>query len=135
MVKWVDDHLFIRIKSSEIRAYNQKRAQWRKNILKQGGRHQAGGRIWFGGGMLQDGRTEEFAENMQFPLQTLTEGEFPYSLKDIDRVSEELGISWELQKDVDFSPSVVFTGMLWNIEDFTVALAETKQAKYLAAVE
>ena len=135
ILKWVDDHLFVRIKSSEIDSYNAKWAQWRLSLKEQGGRHQSGGRAWFGGRILQDGRIEEFAEDLRFPLQIKSGGEFPYSLADIDKVSEELGIPWETQKDIDFSPAAIFTGMLWDVENYTVALAETKRTKYLAAIE
>lgn len=135
IIKWVDDHLFIRIRSDKINEYNRKRGQWRQNIQELGGRHQSGGRVWYGGKTLQDGRTEEFVEDMQFPLQILEGGEFSYSLEDVNKISSELGIPWETQKDRDFADEALFTGMLWSVKSYTVALAETKRLKYLAAVE
>ena len=59
---------------------------------------------------------------------------FSYSLKDIDQISEQLGIPWQKKKDCDFSDSFTFTGFLWNIPLRTVTLPEAKKAKYRQAI-
>lgn len=71
---------------------------------------------------------------MTHPLRVLTQGEFPYSLRDVDRVTEPLGIVWELLKDQDFAPAVTFTGFLWNLDTYTVELTSKKREKYLQAI-
>lgn len=135
IVKWVDDHVFVRIKSHLISAYNQKRREWRRIIDECGGQHHSGGRLWYGGRVLADERIEEFAEDMVFPLQVLTTGEYPYTLESINAITDPLGIVWELSKDQDFAPAVTFTGLLWDLDGQTVQLTESKRVKYLCAIK
>ena len=45
--KWVDDHLFIRIRRPFLEAYNQQRLLWAKDITSNGGELHDGGRLWF----------------------------------------------------------------------------------------
>lgn len=134
VTKWVDDHVFIRIKSNLLAEYNKRHCQWRASILEEGGSKHSGGRLWFGGRTLPDGRTEEFPEDMRFPLKVLVEGEYPYNLSHIDEITDALGVPWELSKDQDFASSVVFAGLLWDLETYSVALPDSKRIKYLAAI-
>lgn len=135
ILKWVNDHMFVRILSKHLHGYNQKRTEWRDDIQRRGGSHQSGGRVWFGGRLLSDGRIEEFVEDMAFPLQALRAGDYLYALEDVNDVTDELGIPWELLKDRDFSPRAVFTGLLWDIEEYTVSLTDEKRLKYLLAID
>ncbi len=134
VVKWVDDHAFVRIRSDLIPAYNVKRQNWHRLIQDCGGQHHTGGRLWFGGDELADGRIEEFAEDMSCPLKVLSSGEFPYSLADVNAVTDPLGIVWELQKDQDFASSVTFTGLVWDLCAYTVDLTAKKREKYIQTI-
>jgi hypothetical protein len=41
------------------------------------GKHQDGGRIWFGGKVFEDGTIEQFDEDCQFPCQDLSQSSLP----------------------------------------------------------
>ena len=69
--KWVDDHIFFRIPRSHLPAYNAKRAEWHQEIQAQGGRRQEGSRLWYGGGTLPSGATQEFDEDCHATLWDL----------------------------------------------------------------
>jgi hypothetical protein len=140
--KWVDDHLFFRIRWEYLGQYNNKRLFTKAAIESNGGRLQSGGKYWFKGGLLQDGRVEEFDEDMQFPLtdhsrdspRSLHDQEFTYNLTDIDAISEKLGIPWELSKDRPFSHVAVYFGFSWNLTASTVAIPSEKKEKYLEGI-
>jgi hypothetical protein len=139
---WVDDHFFIRILRQHLQEYNAKREEWRIDISSRG-KHQVGGRIWFGGRTFEDGTIEEFDENCQFPCQDLSgsstrspeDQRFAYNFGDIDRISEELGIPWEKAKDQPFGPSTSYIGFEWDLPSLTVSLGSGKKEKYLRAME
>jgi hypothetical protein len=135
ILKWVDDHLFVRIPSSLLPAYNKRRKYWQVNIQRARGLHQSGGRLWFRGPSLVTGTYKEFAENIEFPLKNLTGDFYPYTLQDIDQVTSKLGIPWEKQKDRDFSAIFTFTGFLWDLSKFTVTLSNEKRDKYLLVLK
>ncbi|OBZ73565.1 hypothetical protein A0H81_06526 [Grifola frondosa] len=140
--KWVDDHVFIRILCIFIGEYNRRRKEWHRKIAAAGGRHHEGGRIWYGGDRLPDGRTEEFDEDMSFPIVDLshdsprpaTDTGFSYNLQDINRVTTRLGIPWQESKDIDFANEFPYTGFVWNISAQTVAISPEKKEKYRAAI-
>lgn len=142
MFSWVDDLVFARVLRSQLPAYNELRAQWRARIVAAGGAHQSGGRLWYGGDVLPDGRVEEFDEDMIFPIRDLSlsfprsapDALFSYATADIDDVSSQLGIPWQLNKCTPWASSFVFTGFLWDIDAKTVTLAEPKRLKYLDTV-
>lgn len=143
VIKWVDDHNFFRILREYIAEYNEKRKKWAQSIQSQGGEHRSGGRIWYGGRIRKDGSVEEFHEDMAFPIQDLSQtserseedARFSCNLDDIDRISSELGIPWEKEKDQPWSSTVIFTGFVWDIENKTVTITESKRIKYLHAIE
>ena len=60
--------------------------------------------------------------------------QFSYSIKDIDDISNQLGIPWELSKDVPFSSQPTFIGLIWDLAARTVTLTETKRVKYVDAI-
>lgn len=140
--KWVDDHVFFRIPRASLAEYNGRRALARDRIRAQGGRRHDGGRLWFRGSELPDGRIEEFDDDHEFPLRDLSsssarspaDSKFTYCLQDVNHISERLGIPWELEKDIPFSPAVPFTGLSWDISTRTVSLVLGKREKYLSAI-
>ena len=140
--KWVDDHVFFRILREHLEKYNAERRKWKESIDAFGGKHHSGGRIWYGGRIQTNGETEEFDEDMSFPIQDLSgksarspsEEHFSCNLDDIDNLSAQLGIPWEREKDQPWSPTITFTGFVWDIEKKTVALSEKKRTKYLEAI-
>lgn len=140
--KWVDDHVFFRILRCFLDDYNRSRTKWRTQIEYYGGKHQDGGRLWYGGDRLPDGRVDEFVEDMQFPIRDLSassmrsadEARFSCSLADVDRVSEALGIPWQTEKDRPFASEFTFTGLVWNLDTQRVMLPESKAAKYRKAI-
>lgn len=141
--KWVDDHVFFRILRERLDEYNKRRKKWKISIEEHGGKHHHGGRIWYGGRARSNGTTEEFDEDMTFPVRDLshssprTEEDQKYScnMADIDTVSEQLGIPWEKEKDQPWSSKITFTGFIWDINNKTVTLSESKRIKYIAAIE
>jgi len=55
-------------------------------------------------------------------------------MADIDRISEELGIPWETKKDIPFQSRVPFIGLLWDLDNHTVSITDSKRSKYLSAI-
>ena len=138
ILKWVDDFVFFRIPLMHISEYNRIRESIRDLIINNGGRHQTGGRIWFKGEILADAGVEQFAEDFTFPIrshhpQTL-ENMFPYDFEVINKITNPLGIPWEMTKDTEFSSIVIFAGLEWNLETKRVSLPDTKRGKYLKAI-
>jgi hypothetical protein len=142
ILRWVDDHLFIRIPRSSLREYNQLRRNTASRIESLGGPKSKGGRSWFAGATLPDDQIEEFDEDYTFPLQDLSlnsprppsDQSFCYNLRDIDNISQDLGIPWEISKDIPFSDSPTFIGLTWDLAGRTVRLAEAKRIKYVSAI-
>ena len=102
------------------------------------GRHQDGGRIWFGGQSFEDGTLEELDEDCTFPCRDLSSlsaqsadnSLYTYNFDDIDVFSRELGIPWETSKDQPFASSVTYIGFVWDIKAGIVPLGEAKRGKY-----
>ncbi|CAA7260292.1 unnamed protein product [Cyclocybe aegerita] len=141
--KWVDDHLFFRIRREHLSAYNDQRSQWAADIWENGGELHDRGRLWFRGQLMPNGKPEEFDEDVSFPIRDLSqasprseeERRFTYCMSDIDAICNELGIPWETEKDVPFQSVVPFIGFLWDLDQREVALASAKQEKYLKAIQ
>ncbi|OJT05120.1 hypothetical protein TRAPUB_4081 [Trametes pubescens] len=143
IAKWVDDSVFLRILRAHLDDFNHRRSTWRAQVVRNGGRKQDGGRIWFGGDILPDGRSDQFVEDMAFPVHDLS-GDSPrsaddlpytYCLADIDRISNPLGIIWQREKDIPFSSRFPFTGFEWNLGDYSVAIPRKKAEKYIRAID
>ena len=64
ILRWVDDHLFIRIPSSTLMSYNQ----LRNDTATHGGHKTKGGQSWFAGSSLADDQIKEFNEDHTFLL-------------------------------------------------------------------
>ncbi|THH15554.1 hypothetical protein EUX98_g9445, partial [Antrodiella citrinella] len=140
--KWVDDHIFFRIPREHIEDYNTTRREWASVINENGGVQQEGGRLWYRGLSLPDGRVQHFDEDMSFPLRDLfdahscsiADAPFSYSMADINRVSATLGYPWQLSKDIPFCSDPVFIGFTWDLSTLTVALTTDKQKRYYQSI-
>uniref|UniRef100_A0A5K1JVG0 CHIP6 n=1 Tax=Ganoderma boninense TaxID=34458 RepID=A0A5K1JVG0_9APHY len=142
LIKWVDDHLFLRVLREHIPELNRKRADASARIKAVGGQHHRGGRLWYAGGLLPDGQAEEFVEDFQFAVRDLSanssrppaDTQYSYAFQDVDSVSQRLGPLWEQEKDQPFSTTPEFTGLTWDLVTWQVALAQKKRDKYLAVL-
>jgi len=139
--KWVDDHIFFRIRRAYLQEYNQQQANWAK-IFAKDGIHQSGSRLWYGDTCPDSGQIEEWSEDCSNPLRDLSEHSprsehnklFAYCLQDINDLSRKLGILWELLKDQLFKSSTIYIGFLWDIKLRIVSLSPEKIEKYLLAI-
>lgn len=133
LAKWVDDHVFFRIRLEFLESYNQQRQSRHMELLARGQIHQ-GGRLWF----QADGTVDEHIEDCGFPCRDLSnqsprsaeDALFSYNFDDIDVLSDALGIPWEKSKDLPFSSSSSYIGLKWDLESHTVALTPEKCQKY-----
>ena len=140
--KWVDDHIFLCIRSVYLDEYNTNRNNWSHHISSTGGMKQSGSRSWFAGLSTPNGSVEEFNESCVFPIKDLSrqstcpkhDANFMYTLDDVDHVSEELGIPWEKSKDQPFASSTIYIGFVWDLRASTISLAPSKIEKYLTAI-
>lgn len=140
--QWVDDHFFFRILCMFLTEYNERRQQWAADIAAAG-QHQDGGRLWYGGRMLEGGVLKEFDEDCRFPFRDLStqsnrsveDQQYTYNFDDIDRLSDQLGIPWELSKDTAFASIAAYIGFEWDLDARTVTLTSKKKAKYILAIQ
>lgn len=87
-------------------------------------------------GITQTGHHEEYNDDMQFPLLDLVlhsscslhDATFSYCKVNIHKITSELGIPWEVSKDIQFSSEIPFTSHLWNLNTQTVSIP-TKKAE------
>jgi len=140
--KWVDDHIFFRIRREHLTTYNLMRQGWHQTIMLNGGRHQSGSRFWYQGENLPNGSPAEFDEDAACPLadhsshsnRSYLDSAFTYCDLDIDNISGQLGIPWEPSKTIPFSSAVPYLGFDWNLAERTVAISDNKKAKYRSAI-
>ncbi|PSR72775.1 hypothetical protein PHLCEN_2v11338 [Hermanssonia centrifuga] len=140
--KWVDDHGFFRVLKKYLQRYNDYRAQCAKRAEAQGGKHHVGGRIFWSGDIMANDSIEEFVEDMRYPILDLSQrsprseedAKFSYNLDDIDWISDQLGVPWQLEKDQLWSSTITFIGFEWNLQSKTVGIGNTKKEKYRAAI-
>jgi hypothetical protein len=136
--KWVDDHLFLRIKRNYLRQYNKLRAQLRERVLSNGGIHHVRGRLIYYGESLPNGRPEEFDDDFNFPLKDLSgtnpcnddDMAFTYNMDNIDTIATELGYKFESEKDIQFCYQPLYFGFEWNITNLQVFVPDSKRQKY-----
>jgi hypothetical protein len=139
--KWVDDHIFFRIRKEFLEEYNRSCTSWNKEIAKLG-QHQTRSRLWYGGRTLDDGSIEEFSEDCSQPLKDLSDNSprsehdrlFGYNLQDINDESTLLGILWQFSKDQPFAQSTIYIGFHWDLALRIVSLSQPKVSKYLMAI-
>jgi len=140
--KWVDDHVFFRIRREFTTKYNTHRTVWR-DATRPSGLITSGSRIWFKGSMHDDGSCDEFSEDCSFPIRDLSAASsrsrhdqlFTYNFDDIDSISDSLGIPWEKSKDQPFGSTTIYIGFLWDITNRRVSLTPPKINKYLTAIQ
>jgi len=141
--RWVDNHIFFRIRKEFLLQFNQKRALTAELIRDNGGQQSSGGRIWYPGDFQPNGSRAEFDDDHVFPLVDLSsdsprseeDQKYTYNFEDIDRISRILGIPWEPSKDIPFSPSVTYLGFTWDLDNRTVTLSDSKRTKYIQAID
>jgi len=141
--KWVDDHIFFRVRTRYLNSYNKDRRSQYLDIQNHPPHPlHSGGRLWFQGRRRSDSSFDEFNEDCRHPLKDLSalsprpnhDALFSYSLHDIDTLSRSLGIPWELSKDQPFGSSTIYIGFEWNLQLSTVSLSAPKVTKYLGAI-
>jgi len=141
--KWVDDHIFFRIRRCHLHTYNNQRHSWGQVIDSNGGRIHEGSRIWYRGDTMPNGHPEEFDEDMASPLCDLSsvsacppnDALFTYADININNLSETLGIPWEVSKSIPFGSVVPYLSFIWDLDARTVAIPEEKKIKYLNVIE
>jgi hypothetical protein len=141
--KWVDDHIFFRIRCEYLSSYNAQRSKWCKTIAKNGGRVQSGSRYWYQGETMPNDLPAEFDEDTASSIKdysvtsirSANDMVFTYCDADINALSEKLGIPWETSKTIPFNNSVPYLGFNWDLSLRTVSITTTKRAKYKAAIE
>lgn len=142
LAKWVDDHIFFRIRREYLTEYNQRRLTWHSELSVQGQRHN-GGRLWYGGTIFPDGTLDEHVEDCRFPCidlsahspRSIEDQQYTYNFDDIDQVSDALGIPWEHSKDTPFASSTTYIGLQWDLETLMVSLGIEKRKKYITNIE
>ncbi len=85
---------------------------------------------------------EEFVEDMRHPILDLSQrsprskedAKFSYNLDNIDWISDQLGVPWQLEKDQLWSSTITFIGFEWNLQSKTVGIGKAKKEKYQAAI-
>lgn len=98
LAKWVDDHLFFRIRREHLLTYNKRQATLHA-LLEVTGRTQSGGRLWYRSESLDEGEFDTHAEDYKFPLRDLSQSSlrsevdaaFAFAFADIDQTSRPLG--------------------------------------------
>lgn len=141
IARWVDDHIFFRIRREHLIPFNHLRADLSASLTNEGNITSRKGRSWFEG-ITPNGDIEEFDEDMSLPIRDLSSASprserdrlFCYNLDDVNKITNQLGIPWEASKDIPFCSNPTFIGLIWDIDNRTVTLTETKRTKYLAAI-
>ena len=142
LCKWVDDKLLARILRKHLEKFNAQRQTIAAHIAASSGQRHDGGQLWYKGEDTQNGQYEQYDEDLTAPLLDLSsrsprsheDAQFTYCMSDVDEISKELGIPWELEKDIPFGNEVPYIGFVWNLELRTVSIPNAKKAKYLAAI-
>ncbi len=143
LTKWVDDFDFLRMLIIHLQAYLTRHRNWRDFIVQNGGRRQHKSRIWYCGGVLDDGRFDEFDNDCSFPVLDLSsssprseeDAKFTYCLADVDRITGPLGVPWAAEKEIPFCSVPEYIGFFWDLDKRVVGLPEKKKKKYLAAID
>jgi hypothetical protein len=141
--KWVDDHVFFQIPKEHISKYNRKLDTQHATIKRNSNPKVDGCCVWYAGNTLPNSQIKEYDTDCAYQLKDLShnsprsahDAKFSYNLQDVDSISTDLGIPWEISKDIPFSSQVMYIGLIWDIADRTVSLSESKHEKYLNAIK
>lgn len=66
----------------------------------------------------------------RYPCNSLPPYSYSYDATLVFNIANDLGLPWALPKFHDFSSSFIYLGFLWNIEERTVQLPESKKFKF-----
>ena len=92
---------------------------------------------------MLDGHPEELNKDMTTPLCNLShtstcsshDAIFTYTDKDINLISDELGILWETSKTIPFDTVVPYLGFVWNLNACTVPVPVEKKLEHLNMIK
>lgn len=140
--KWVDDYLFFHIRQEFLQEHNERCKKWANQIVPNGGAIIECSRKWYRGETMPDDSPEEFNEDCLFLIsdfssllpQSAEDTQFTCCMADINHHSQPFIIIWEISKDKPFRTNPNFTGLLWDIPNFSISLSPEKMAKYLEAI-
>ena len=105
--KWVD-HMFAQIRCIYLEKVNEQRCKAAVRISANGGKLHDGGQLWFKGELMPNDHHEEFNEDCSAPIldlstqspRSIEDAKFTYAMADIDQLSDELRIPWEISLSV-----------------------------------
>jgi hypothetical protein len=98
--KWVDDHVFFRVRRAHLANYNNSQAAWNLDIQNSGPIRQSGSRlVWYPGKDHMNSTADELNEDCGKPILDLSHQSsrskhdtlFTYCLDDINQISDSLG--------------------------------------------
>jgi hypothetical protein len=101
------------------------------------------GHFWYRGNTMPNGKITEFDDDCKFPVLDLSQTSprppsdtrHTYSMQDINELSADLGLKWEVTKDTPFSFKPTFIGFVWDFDVHTVTLTPPKRTKYITAID
>ena len=134
LTKWVDDHLWLRVRREWLDKANAIREELREHVKTSGGFMKVKGGLLCVGETLPLGRQEEFDDDFSFALSDLSQlsprsqedKKFTYAFCDIDQISSRLGYLWEHTKDIQFGYEPVYFGLQWHINVMRVLVPGEK---------
>ncbi len=143
LTKWVDDYFLFHIRICFLIFYNQCLRDWQECIHRNGGQHQDKSRVWFVAGILEDGCFNEFDNDCSYQILDLSsssarsaeDSQYTYCLKDIDTVTDPLGVPWAPEKEIPFSSLPLYIGFFWDLDRRVVGIPDKKKAKYIATID
>jgi hypothetical protein len=140
----VDNNYFIPVRRQHLESYNGWRCSVQAHIADPKGKIWLGTRLWWDTGNLSDGRPMELLESYDYGLQDLAaqsnkmrtahNAQFGYSFADITWISDQLGVIFSTDKDVQFALSAPFMGLDWDVQAKTVGVPKKKHLKYQGAI-
>lgn len=143
ILKWVDDHVIVRLRANDVAEYNQRRAAWRSDIQRSGGgtirEVRSRGSRYFEGCTHDDNTTNRFVEDFEFPVRIIPNpgsstlsNEWAWDISALDAFTTgELGIQWAPEKDLPPSHENTYHGVRWNTQLRTAELPNETRLRYL----
>ncbi|KAF8621907.1 hypothetical protein AX15_007402 [Amanita polypyramis BW_CC] len=134
LLKWVDYHLFFRLRRDCIDAYNSFRKYKARTIIEQRGAGSTRSSVMVSWRDVAQRQTRGM-EDSRFPLQNfpprMPNHRHAYTIEDIDDYSAYLGIPWQQLKDLPFDTTTIY--LIWDLVARTITLSDAKKAKNLKA--
>lgn len=129
--KWVDDHIFFRIRHTNLDSYNMDREKWKQEIKEHGGKVHMGSWIWFRGKAMPNGKHEELDEDCSAILRN-----FPTTIEHPPTIAIMIGERWRAwrlvpgwkgeRKDIGWAEVIGFEFLVKHIMQTTMAGAHVK---------